>query len=128
MVMTRESLDQSICIFSYDRIFSHLLAGILRGHFLIIIVHNPKSMVKHIEREEMKLLLGDSALLDGSVISALCNSRAIHYGMPHVLLFLSPVEVQSVDARYQPCIDKILFKPAGTEEIITAVLEMTTQG
>lgn len=126
--MTRESHSKSVCILSHDRIFSHLLAGFLRGHFPIIIVHDVKTIVRCVERDEVMLLLGDSELLNDSLRAVLYTTRAAHHKLPHVILFLSSPELQSIDARYNSCIDKVLFKPAGIEEIMTAVLEMTAQG
>lgn len=128
MIVSRESHGQSVGILSYDRIFSYLLAGVLRGHFPITIDHDPKPIAKRIELEEMTLLLGDSALLNESLMAALRDRRTVHHGLPHVLLFLSPTELESMDVRYQACIDRILVKPAGTEDILTAVWEITMQG
>lgn len=116
---------QSLLIFSRDRIFSHLLAGLLRDHFSISMAHDPGAMTKLLGKEEALLLLADGALLEPSVVAALQASRSTHRGFPHVLLFVSPAELQSLEARYKPIVDKTLLKPTGTEDILAAVLQIT---
>lgn len=126
MDVNLHSPRQTICIFSHDRIFSHLLSGLVRYQFNVVVSHEPRALVYQLEHSNPILVLADGALLEEATLTALINSKMKRQASPHVLFFASATELQELDSRSLSCIDKIMMKPAGTEDIIGAVLEMTT--
>jgi hypothetical protein len=117
----------SICILSSDRIFARLLAGLLRDQYHVLVAQEAEQVLSLLARERMTLLLADASQLISPLVSALNSRRKTSNGFPHVLIFLSSGDTRDILTRCIPISDRVLAKPPGTEDIMRAVLEMTTR-
>lgn len=118
---------QQLCIFSHDRIFSLLVSKLVRSRFSLTIAHDQGSLSAWLTHEEPALLVCDTAILDASTLNALRTHQSVHHGWPHVLLFVSLTELQSLELGSLPDVDHVLLKPARSEEIMRTVMKMTAK-
>lgn len=116
-----------LCVFSHDRIFSLLVSGLLRSQFSLTIAHDQASLSAWLDHEKPALLVCDTAIFDASALNALRTHRSVLHGLPHVLLFVSLTELQSLDSGSLPDVDNVLLKPTRSEEIMRTVMEMTAK-